>query len=51
MEGLADIFYTPGTDGGAGRLTILGVLMLIGLGIGLVIWAFTYIIRQTKGEI
>ena len=48
FDSVVDIFYTPGTDGGAGELTIVGVLMLIGLGTGLVIWAFSYIRRLIR---
>lgn len=45
FNSVVDIFYTAGADGGAGELTIVGTLMLIGLGTGLVIWAFRYVRR------
>lgn len=48
FNGVVDIFYTPGVDGASGELTIIGVLMLIGLGTGLVIWAFSYIRRLIR---
>ena len=43
FSSVVEIFYTPGTSGGAGSLTIVGNLALIGLGTGLVIWAFHYV--------
>lgn len=48
FESVVDIFYTPGTGDTQGELTIVGVLMLIGLGTGLVIWAFSYIRRLIR---
>lgn len=48
FESVVDIFYTPGTGEAPGELTIVGVLMLIGLGTGLVIWAFSYIRRLIR---
>lgn len=45
---VVDIFYTPGTSGAAGSLTIVGTLALIGLGTGLVIWAFNFVRRLIR---
>ena len=45
---VVDIFYTPGTSGGAGSLTVVGTLALIGLGTGLVIWAFNFVRRLIR---
>lgn len=43
FEAVVSIFYTAGTQGAAGSLTMVGTLALVGLGTGLVIWAFHYI--------
>lgn len=47
FESVVSIFYVPasgtGSDAVAAHLTIVGILMLVGLGTGLVIWAFKYI--------
>ena len=41
---VVSIFYTAPTGSETtGSLTVVGILMLIGLGTGLVIWAFKYI--------
>lgn len=41
---VVSIFYTaPSGSETTGSLTVVGILMLIGLGTGLVIWAFKYI--------
>lgn len=45
---VTEIFYTPGTSGGAGSLTVIGTLSLIGLGTGLVIWAFNFVRRLIR---
>lgn len=45
---VVDIFYTPGTSGAAGSLTVIGTLALIGLGTGLVIWAFNFVRRLIR---
>lgn len=45
---VVDIFYTPGTSGAAGSLTLIGTLSLIGLATGLVIWAFNFVRRLIR---
>lgn len=40
FNGIIEIFYTSGEDGG---LTVMGVLLLIGLGMGLVFFVFKFI--------
>lgn len=45
---VTEIFYTPGTSGGTGSLTVIGTLSLIGLGTGLVIWAFNFVRRLIR---
>lgn len=40
FNGIIEIFYDSGADGG---LTVLGVLLLIGLGMGLVYFVFRFI--------
>lgn len=39
------IFYDATANDNAGELTIVGILSLVALGTGLVIWAFQYIKR------
>lgn len=46
--GIIDVFYTAGTDGGAGSLTLLGTLLLIGIGIGIVKWGFNLVYRLVR---
>lgn len=44
FENVVKIFYTAPTGSETtGSLTIVGILALVGLGTGLVIWAFKYI--------
>lgn len=43
FNSVVSIFYTPGTGDADGELTVVGILMLIGIGTGLVIWAFRFI--------
>lgn len=43
FQNVVKIFYTTGTSGATGELTIVGELALVGLGTGLVIWAFHYV--------
>lgn len=45
FSAVVSIFYTEGSGQDPGSLTIIGVLALISLGTGLVIWAFNYIKR------
>lgn len=45
FESAVSIFFTTGEDGG---LTVIGVLTLIGVGFGLVMWAFNYISKLIK---
>jgi hypothetical protein len=41
FNGVAELFYTAGTGGSAGSLTLLGTLSLIGVGVG----AFYFVLR------
>lgn len=44
FESAVKIFYTaPSGSNTTGSLTVVGILALIGLGTGLVMWAFKYI--------
>ena len=43
FESVVSIFYTAGSGSDPGSLTMVGTLALVGLGTGLVIWAFHYI--------
>lgn len=44
FENAVKIFYTaPSGSNTTGSLTVIGILALIGLGTGLVMWAFKYI--------
>lgn len=47
VSGVASLFYDPTANSGAGEITFLGTLALIGVGAGLVYWAF----RLVKGLI
>lgn len=44
------LFYTPGIDGAAGSLTILGVLAIVTLGIGLATMFIAMIRSFFKGR-
>lgn len=46
--GIIDVFYTTGAEGGAGSLTLLGTLLLIGIGIGIVKWGFNLVYRLVR---
>ena len=48
FSSVVDIFYTPGAGEVPGELTIVGVLLLISLGSGLVIWGFNFIRNLIK---
>jgi len=43
INGITALFYTPGTNGGVGSMTFLGVLLLIAAGVGIVYWCFRLI--------
>lgn len=43
FQNVINLFYTPATEGAEGGITVLGTFLLIGLGTGLVIWAFNFI--------
>lgn len=43
FQNVVKIFYTAGTSGASGELTIVGELALVGIGTGLVVWAFHYV--------
>lgn len=45
---IVSVFFTPGTDGAPGELTIIGVLTLISVGVSLVIWAFNFFRRLLR---
>ena len=45
FNAVVSIFYTAGSGQDPGQLTVVGILALISLGTGLVIWAFNYIKR------
>jgi hypothetical protein len=40
---VTELFYTPGTDGGAGSLTFVGVMAVIMAGIALILLVFNLI--------
>lgn len=46
FNGIITIFWTTGADGG---LTVMGVLLLIGLGMGLVFFVFKFIKSLIQG--
>ena len=48
FSNVVDVFYTPAVGEGAGSLTIVGILLLISLGSGLVIWGFNFIRNLIK---
>lgn len=48
VQGVSGLFYTPGTEGGAGQMTFLGVLLLIGAGVGLVYFAVRWIAKLVR---
>lgn len=52
FQNVVNLIYTPGSGSDPGSLTVLGVFLLIGLGTGLVLWAFYFIrslIRIRRG--
>lgn len=52
FQNVVNLIWTPGSGGTGGSLTVLGVFLLIGLGTGLVLWAFYFIrslIRVRRG--
>ena len=50
FNAVVSIFYTAPAQGesGTGTLTIVGILALIGVGTGLVIWAFNFVRRLIR---
>lgn len=46
--GIIDVFYTAGVEGAPGSLTLLGTLLLIGIGIGIVKWGFNLVYRLVR---
>lgn len=53
FNGVTSIFYTAGSDGGAGQLTFLGIILLISVGASLVYWGFkliTSLISKVGGK-
>lgn len=52
FQNVVNLIWTPNAQGTGGELTVLGVFLLIGLGTGLVLWAFYFIrslIRVRRG--
>lgn len=52
FQNVVNLIWTPASGGEGGSLTVLGVFLLIGLGTGLVLWAFYFIrslIRIRRG--
>lgn len=45
VTSITGLFYTAGSNGGAGTFTFLGILLLIGAGAGLVFWV-VYLIKN-----
>ena len=43
FAGITSIFYTAGADAGQGKLTFLGIILLISVGASLVYWGFKLI--------
>lgn len=43
FQSAVNLLWTPGTEGTGGSLTVVGVFMLIGVSVGLFMWAFRYI--------
>lgn len=43
FQNITSLFYTPGTEGGSGSFTFLGILLLITSGVALVYFAFKLI--------
>ena len=46
FEGVVELFYTTGAEGG--ELTFVGVMVLVGVGIGLFTFGFNFIRRLVK---
>jgi len=46
---VVDIFYTAGaTEADPGKLTIIGILALVSVGLSLVMWGFNFILKLLK---
>ena len=43
FSGITSIFYTAGADASGGKLTFLGIILLISVGASLVYWGFKLI--------
>lgn len=48
FQSVVSLFWTPGTGGEGGTLTVIGTFMLIGIATGLVIWAFYFIKNMVR---
>lgn len=48
FQSVVSLFWTPGTGGEGGTLTVVGTFMLIGIATGLVIWAFYFIKNMVR---
>lgn len=45
FESVVSIFWTPGTGDDPGQLTFVGILLLISIATGLVMWGLSYLRR------
>lgn len=45
VNSITGLIYAPGSDGGAGKLTTFGTLLLISAGVGIVYWLFRMVRR------
>ena len=43
FQSAVNLLWTPASEGTGGSLTVVGVFMLIGVSVGLFMWAFRYI--------
>lgn len=43
FENVVQLFWTEGEGGTGGQLTLIGTFLLIGMAVGLFMWAFRYI--------
>lgn len=48
FNSIVSIFYAAGSDGGAGKFTFVGILLLVGAGVGLVYWVFYLIMKLCR---
>lgn len=48
FQSVVSIFWTPGTGNDPGQLTFVGILLLISIGTGLVMWALSFLRRMIR---